>query len=68
MPLQASGGRKPPEDAANDGHSNSLGGLTPPARLVAWSLVAATAFFLFAHGCHGPDDDHEPAVAPVSRD
>jgi hypothetical protein len=36
--------------------------------VVAWSLIAVTTFFLFAHGCHGPDEDHEPSVAPVPRD
>jgi hypothetical protein len=61
MSLPASGGRKPPVVLSNRG-------LTPPARLVVWSLVAITAFVLFAHGCHGPDEDHEPSVAPVPRD
>jgi hypothetical protein len=60
-PAPASGGRQPPEGI-------TLGGLTPPARLVAWTLLAVTAFVLFAHGCHGPDEDHEPSAVPISHD
>jgi hypothetical protein len=34
--------------------------LTPAARLAVAVLAAA----LVMHGCHGPDDDHEPGVVP----
>jgi hypothetical protein len=25
-------------------------------------MVVATSLFIVAHGCHGPDEDHEPGV------
>jgi hypothetical protein len=33
-----------------------------------WRLLAVAAFILVAHGCHGPEEDHEPsAVAPTQQ-
>ena len=29
------------------------------------ALAILVAFLLVAHGCHGPDEDHEPAVVPA---
>jgi hypothetical protein len=36
--------------------------------LVRPALVILVAFLLVAHGCHGPDEDHEPAVVPVGSE
>lgn len=33
-------------------------------RAAGWGIVAVAAFVLIAHGCHGPDEDHEPAAVP----
>lgn len=36
-----------------------------PLAWAAWLFVAAALLVVpLAHGCHGPDDDHEPAGAP----
>lgn len=61
MAVRASGGRQPAEATPH-------GGRTPHARLAAWTLLAVTAFVLFAHGCHGPDEDHEPSAVPLAHD
>jgi hypothetical protein len=31
---------------------------------LAYFALILTALFIFAHGCHGDDVDHEPSVAP----
>jgi hypothetical protein len=32
------------------------------------TLIVLAVFVLVAHGCHGPDEDHEPsAVAPTRQ-
>jgi hypothetical protein len=32
------------------------------------SIIVLAAFVLIAHGCHGPDEDHEPsAVVPTQQ-
>jgi hypothetical protein len=37
----------------------------PPARLVLLIAVLALLVLpIFAHGCHGDDEDHEPGLAP----
>jgi hypothetical protein len=33
--------------------------------LILVAALAALALPLFAHGCHGADEDHEPGFAPV---
>jgi hypothetical protein len=35
--------------------------------LVAWVILAVAAFVLVAHGCHGPDEDHEPSAVPLAH-
>jgi MYXO-CTERM domain-containing protein len=41
----------------------------PPAALALAALVALAALLAvpFAHGCHGPDVDHEPLAAPQKQ-
>ena len=51
--------------------AGTIRGLTPPARLGLACLAAVATFVIFAHGCHGPDEDHEPTAVPTrpeSRD
>ncbi len=33
-----------------------------------WFFAAVAGFVLVAHGCHGPDEDHEPVVVPWAGD
>ncbi|MGL6097597.1 MAG: hypothetical protein ACRC7O_17585 [Fimbriiglobus sp.] len=40
-----------------------------PSRTVGGAgrfFAAVAAFVLIAHGCHGPDADHEPTAVPFS--
>lgn len=31
----------------------------------AWGMVLLTSLVIVAHGCHGPDEDHEPTAFPA---
>lgn len=40
-------------------------GFTPRAgRGLLFAVLAVATVFIVGHGCHGDDEDHEPAVAP----
>ncbi len=51
---------------ARDRHDPATdGGLS---RTVARLVIAGLTVALWLHGCHGPDDDHEPVVVPLPRE
>jgi hypothetical protein len=37
------------------------------SRLAVGVLVGGLLAILVGHGCHGPDEDHEPTVAPPAE-